>query len=264
MVKINGDRNILLKNKKLKEYFGINYCVDLYRGCSVDLLRKEFSIKKYKGIIGLGLNEDAYMPIEKQYRLTREVLELIKEFNYSAFILTKSDLIIRDLDLLVDINNKNHVFVAFVMTTYSDELSKIIEPHVSVPSARFNAIKVLANAGIRVGVIMGPVMPFILNYEDNIKKTIEKTREFGGSFTIPDFEGALMPSFCKRINTNLENVENKHIGREENSYFNSIDNIDNLKNVFYSMARSSNLSTDIPFYKHNENDCKQLSIFDII
>ena len=166
MVKKIKAKIILIKVKNPNLWFGIDYYINIYRGCmhrciycdsrsecyqvnnfdhdievkvnAIDLLRKELASKKDKLVIGFGAMSDPYIPIEKEYQLTRKALELLKEFNQGAFILTKSDLVLRDLDLLTDINNRYSAKVAFTITTYDDEVAKKLS---LIHHCRVNVIK---------------------------------------------------------------------------------------------------------------------------
>ena len=113
-------------------------------------------------------------PNELKYEQTRGALKLIFKYGYGVSIDTKSDLILRDIDLLKEINSKNNVIVKFTITTPKDELSKKIEPHVCVSSKRFEAIKKLSDNGIFVGIMMNPVLPFITDSENDIKESLFK------------------------------------------------------------------------------------------
>ena len=202
-------KTILSKVKYGNEWFGIDYNMNLYRGCShgciycdsrsncyhIDnfdvpkgkenaliLLENELSKKKDKGVIGIGSMSDTYNPFEKEYEQTRGALKIIYKYNFGVSIDTKSDMILRDIDLLKEINLKNNVIVKFTITTSSDELSKMIEPNVCVSSNRFQAIKILSDNGIFAGIMMNPVLPFITDSEENIKKIVKLAHESGAKF----------------------------------------------------------------------------------
>ena len=202
-------KTILSKVKYGNEWFGIDYNMNLYRGCShgciycdsrsncyhIDnfdvpkgkenaliLLENELSKKKDKGVIGIGSMSDTYNPFEKEYEQTRGALKIISKYNFGVSIDTKSDMILRDIDLLKEINLKNNVIVKFTITTSSDELSKMIEPNVCVSSKRFQAIKILSDNGIFAGIMMNPVLPFITDSEENIKKIVKLAHESGAKF----------------------------------------------------------------------------------
>ena len=125
---------------------------------------------------------DTYNPLEKQYEQTRGALKLISKYDFGVSIDTKSDLILRDIDLLKEINSKNNVIVKITITTPNDELSKIIEPNVCVSSKRLQAIKMLTDNGIFTGIMLNPVLPFITDREEDIKKLVKIASEYGVKF----------------------------------------------------------------------------------
>ncbi len=157
---------------------------DLVRGKenALSILEQELSKKREKGIIGIGSMSDTYNPLEKEYEQTRGTLKLISKYSFGVSIDTKSDLIIRDLDLLKEINLKNNVIIKFTITTPNDELSRIIEPNVCVSSKRFQAIKELSDNGIFVGIMMNPVLPFITDKEEDIKELVRLAYLNGAKF----------------------------------------------------------------------------------
>ena len=202
-------KTILTKVKYGSEWYGIDYNMNLYRGCShrciycdsrsncyhidnfdivrgkenaLSILEQELSKKKELGVVGIGSMSDTYNPKELQYEQTRGALKLISKYGFGVSIDTKSDLILRDIDLLKEINSKNNVIIKFTITTPNDELSRIIEPNVCVSSKRFQAIKELSDNGIFVGVMMNPVLPFITDKEEDIKELVRLAYHYGAKF----------------------------------------------------------------------------------
>lgn len=106
--------------------------------------------------------------MKKKEEITRGALQLIRDYRFGVSLETKSDLVVRDIDLFLEIQKYNDVIVKMTITTYDDTLSKIIEPHVCVSSKRFAAIKKMSQAGLFTGILMGPVLPFINDTEDNV------------------------------------------------------------------------------------------------
>ena len=207
-------KTILSKVKYGNDWYGVDYNMNLYRGCShgciycdsrsncyhIDnfdipkgkenalyILENELSKKKDHGVVGIGSMSDTYNPLEKQYEQTRGALKLLSKYNFGVSIDTKSDLILRDIDLLKEINSKNNVIIKFTITTPNDELSKIIEPHVCVSSKRFEAIKTLSEKGIYTGIMMTPVLPFITDNEEDIKKLVKLAHDYKAKFIYADF-----------------------------------------------------------------------------
>lgn len=208
-MKLIKGKTILSKVKYGNDWYGIDYNMNLYRGCchgciycdsrsncyhiddfdivkgkenALFILEKELSKKREKGVIGIGSMSDTYNPNEIKYEQTRGALKLILKYGFGVSIDTKSDLILRDLELLKEINSKNNVIVKFTITTPNDDLSKIIEPNVCVSSKRLQAIKVLSDNGIFVGIMISPVLPFITDSEEDMKKLVRLAHDYGAKF----------------------------------------------------------------------------------
>jgi DNA repair photolyase len=130
------------------------------------LLREELTAPNYAPrTIALGSNTDPYQPIERTYRITRQVLEVLSEFNHPVGIVTKSALVLRDIDLLADMARRNLVKVAISVTTLDGKLARAMEPRASTPAKRLEALRALSSAGIPTVVMIGPVIPAINDME---------------------------------------------------------------------------------------------------
>lgn len=134
-----------------------------------ELLERALSRKRRKCMIGTGSMCDPYIPIENRLRLTRRCLEIIAEYGFGLAILTKSDRILRDLDLLKRINETAKCVIQMTLTTYDESLCKIIEPNVSTTKERFEVLKVMRDNGIPTVVWLSPVLPFINDTEENLR-----------------------------------------------------------------------------------------------
>lgn len=131
-----------------------------------DQLRRELSAPRYRPrSIAIGTNTDPYQPIEKRYRLMRSLLEVLNETGHPVGIVTKSSLILRDLDLLKELNGRNLVKVAISVTSLDNELSRKMEPRAASPKRRLETIRALSEAGIPTAVMVAPVIP-ALNDEE--------------------------------------------------------------------------------------------------
>ena len=108
-----------------------------------ELLEQALKHKRKRCMIGTGSMSDPYMPLEKELKLTRKCLEIIDKYNFGFTLITKSDLVLRDLDLLKKINEKTKCVVQMTITTFDDELCRIIEPNVCVTSRRIEVLKIL-------------------------------------------------------------------------------------------------------------------------
>lgn len=130
------------------------------------LLEQQLSKPGYKcAPITLGANTDPYQPIEREYKITRAVLEVLLRYRHPVTIITKGSLILRDLDLLAELAKQHLVSVFISLTTLDDELKRILEPRAAAPKARLRAIRVMRDAGIPVGVLCAPMIPMINDME---------------------------------------------------------------------------------------------------
>ena len=190
-------------------WFGNNYNMNIYKGCShgciycdsrsdcyrVDnfdrvrakenalaLIERELKSKRKKGVVGTGAMSDPYNPFEKEYNLTRGALELINRFGFGVSIATKSNLIVRDIDILKEISKHSPVLVKITITAACDTLCKKIEPHAALSSQRFEVIRELSEEGIFTGILMMPILPFIEDTEDNISRIIDLAYQKGEKF----------------------------------------------------------------------------------
>lgn len=130
------------------------------------LLRKELSARNYQcAPIALGVNTDAYQPIERDHQITRQILEVLVETRHPVSIITKSALIERDLDLLESLATDGLVSVIVSVTTLDKTLARKMEPRAAAPHRRLETIRALSASGIPVGVLLAPVIPFLNDEE---------------------------------------------------------------------------------------------------
>ena len=138
-----------------------------------ELLEQALRRKRKKCMIGTGGMSDPYIPVEKDLGLTRRCLELIDEYGYGLAIQTKSDLILRDLDLLRQISHTTKCVVQMTMTTYDEELCKVLEPGVCTTKRRFEVLKIMQEEGIPAVCWMTPILPFINDTKENIEGLLD-------------------------------------------------------------------------------------------
>ena len=190
-------------------WFGTHYNMNLYRGCphgciycfsrnecyqiehfdqvrgkknALSILERELKTKKKNGAVLTGSMSDPYNPYEAEARTMRGALALFDQMHYGVIILTKSDLVLRDIDLLCAIKKHSPVAVNFTITCSEDSLSSVIEPYVCPSSARFRAIKTLTEAGIPCGILLMPVLPFINDTLENILGIVEQAALSGAKW----------------------------------------------------------------------------------
>lgn len=152
-------------------YLGLSAGLDFeteifYKPDAPDILRKELSSRKYRvQPITLGSNTDCYQPLERNLNLTRRILEVLHETSHPLIVITKSALVVRDLDLLAPMAEKNLVRVNISLTTLEADLARTLEPRAAAPHRRLATIKALADAGIPVTVMVAPMIPGLNDME---------------------------------------------------------------------------------------------------
>ncbi|MFZ5637979.1 MAG: PA0069 family radical SAM protein [Pseudomonadota bacterium] len=146
---------------------GLDFETRLYaKTNAAELLRTELSKRGYRcSPISLGINTDAYQPIEKRYRITRQLLEVFAECRHPVSLITKSALIQRDLDLLAPMAKRGLVTVYVSITSLDNRLSSKLEPRAAAPHTRLKTVQALHEAGVPVGTMVAPIVPMITDRE---------------------------------------------------------------------------------------------------
>lgn len=169
------------------EYLGFSSGLDFETKIMVkedapELLRRELSSPKWKPkVIALSGVTDPYQPVERRLKLTRRCLEVLAEFRNPVAIVTKNNLVTRDLDLLAELARHQAATVFISITTLDTELRKIMEPRTSPPAARLAAVRALREAGVPIGVLVAPVIPGLTDHE--IPALITASAQAGAQFT---------------------------------------------------------------------------------
>jgi DNA repair photolyase len=160
---------------------GIDFETKLFaKQNAAELLEKELSASNYKCTpIALGSNTDPYQPIEREHKITRKIIEVLKERDHPLTIVTKSNLVERDIDLLAPMAEKNLVQVFVSITTLDNKLMQKMEPRATAPVRRLQILSNLSKAGIPTGMMLAPVIPVINDSE--IETILEKSAESGAS-----------------------------------------------------------------------------------
>ena len=144
-----------------------------------ELLEKELKSKRRKCMIGTGSMSDPYMHCEEKLFLTRKCLEIILKYGFGAAVLTKSDRILRDIDLLDEINRSAKCVVQMTLTTYDDNLCRIVEPNVCNTKRRIQVLEEMRERGIPTVVWLTPILPFLNDTEENIAAILEECVRVG-------------------------------------------------------------------------------------
>lgn len=204
----------LLHRSRSTEWFGTDHTMNIYRGCchgclycdsrsdcyqigefdrvrakadALPILRDDLARKVRPAFIGMGAMSDPYNPFEEELQLTRHALELIDAYNCGVAIATKSDLIVRDMDILTSIQSHSPVICKLTVTTADDALAEKIEPRAPIPSRRLSALEKLAGAGLFAGVLLMPVLPFLEDDDEGVLAVVEGAAQAGARFIYPAF-----------------------------------------------------------------------------
>jgi DNA repair photolyase len=226
-----------------------------------ELLQTQLGRASYKcSPIHLGANTDCYQPIEREWKITRQLIELLHEVQHPLTITTKSALIERDIDLLASMARKNLASVLISVTSLDSDLSRILEPRASAPWRRVETIKRLAEAGIPVGVSVAPLIPFV--NEPELEKIMQACREAGAQFAhytvvrmpweIKDvFEDWLSVHFPDRAQRVMARIADMRGGKKNDPRFGARMKgeglwADLIKMRFVASARKNGFSNDRP------------------
>ena len=187
------------------------------------LLEQALRRKKKKCMISTGAMSDPYLHLEKNLRLTRRCLELIDEYGYGLSIQTKSDMILRDLDLLKRINRKIKCVVQMTLTTYEEDLCRILEPQVCTTKRRIEVLNIMKEEGIPTIVWMTPILPFINDTKENIQHLLEECQKaevygimtFGIGVTLRDGDRQY---FYQKLDQHFPGMKERYIRTYGNAY----------------------------------------------
>ncbi len=236
------------------------------------LLEAALRSKRKKCMIGTGAMSDPYMHIEEELRMTRRCLEIILQYEFGAAIQTKSDRILQDIELLDKINKKAKCVVQVTLTTYDDDLCRIIEPNVCNTKRRIEILEEMQKRGIPTVVWLSPILPFINDTEDNIGKILDECVRVGVKGIICFGMGLTLREgdreyYYAALDKYFPGLKRKYINTYGNAYELPSQNNDQLMRKFMSVCRENNIlcTPDACFrYLHELPDrYEQMSIFDI-
>lgn len=204
----------LLHRSRSTEWFGTDHTMNIYRGCchgclycdsrsgcyqigefdrvrakadALRILRDDLARKVQPAFICTGSMSDPYNPFEEELQLTRHALELIDAYDCGVAIATKSDLIVRDIDILTSIQSHSPVICKLTVTTADDGLAAKLEPHAPTASRRLAALERLSGAGLFTGVLLMPVLPFLEDSVEGVLAVVEGAARAGAKFIYPAF-----------------------------------------------------------------------------
>ena len=237
-----------------------------------ELLDAALRSKRRRCMIGTGSMSDPYMHCEEELRLTRRCLEVILRHGFGATIQTKSDRILRDIDLLDEINRSAKCVVQMTLTTYDDDLCRILEPNVCNTRRRIEVLARLRERGIPTVVWLTPILPFINDTEENVTVILKACAEagvkgvvdFGMGLTLRDGDREY---YYAALDRHFPGMKQRYIRRYGNAYELPSPNAEALKGILHKICGESGmLSTpeDCFRYMHELPErYAQMSIFDL-
>jgi DNA repair photolyase len=272
-------KTILNHVRQPDDYFGLKYNMNLYRGCqhrciycdsrslcyqiedfdgeilvkvnAPALLADALPRKRVIGTIGFGSMNDPYMPVEKQYRITEQCLEIIARNKFPIHIITKSDLMLQDIALLIEIN-KLYCAVTFTITTADDNLCSKIEPGSPVTSRRLEAMRSLSDAGILTGISLMPILPYINDNKENIRNIIQLVAENGGKYVVPGLGVSIRDRqreyLYKEFDKKFPGVKQKYIKKFGGNYSAPANDHKKLQIALEEECYKHNIALRIPKY----------------
>lgn len=279
---------------------GGHYGMNIYRGCShgciycdsrskcyqfthpfedievkqnaPQLLEAALRSKRKKCMIGTGAMSDPYMHCEEKLGLTRKCLEIISRYGFGVAVQTKSDRILRDMDLLDEINQKTKCVVQMTLTTFDDELCRIIEPNVCNTKRRIEVLGEMQKRGIPTLVWLSPILPFINDTEENIRAILEECIRvgvkgimcFGMGLTLRDGDREY---YYAALDKHFPGMKQKYIQRYGNAYELPSPKSKELMSIFMNVCREHKIlcTPDECFRYMGEfpEKYEQMNIFDI-
>lgn len=240
---------------------------------AIELLENTLRRKRKRIMIGTGAMSDPYIPIETSLEYTRKALSLIEKYGFGVSLQTKSNRVLRDLDILKRINDKTKAVVQMTLTTADEDLCKILEPDVSTTKERFETLKILRDNGIPTIVWLCPILPYINDTEDNIGQILEMCVEaevkgvicFGMGLTLREGNREY---FYEQLDKSFPNLKQRYIREFKNQYVVNSPRNSELMKQFHRACEANGImhNNDIIFeYLHkfeDKNNARQLSLWD--
>lgn len=216
---------------------------------AITLLEDSLRRKRKPCMIGTGSMSDPYMPLEEDLCYTRSALELIKRYGFGATLITKSNLVLRDLDLLKAINEQTKCVIQMTLTTYDDNLCRKLEPNVCTTSERVEALKILRDEDIPTVVWLCPILPFLNDTAENINGILDYCEEanvhgiinFGMGLTLRDGNREY---FYRSLDRHFPGLKEVYIRRFGNSYMLDSPNSRELNILFHQRCEAAGILHD--------------------
>ena len=212
---------------------------------ALQLLKREL-MKRPKSMIGTGAMTDPYIPLENRLKFVRKSLELIDRYGFGFTCITKSDLLLRDLDLLKKINSNTKAVVQMTLTTADDELCSILEPNVCNTSRRIEVLNILRDEGIPTVVWLCPILPYINDTTENINSILDSCIDadvkgiicYGMGLTLREGNREY---FYEKLDHHFPGLKDRYVKEFGNSYSIPSPNSEELMNLFFQRTSRNNI-----------------------
>ena len=212
---------------------------------ALQLLKREL-MKRPKSMIGTGAMTDPYIPLENRLKFVRKSLELIDRYGFGFTCITKSDLLLRDLDLLKKINSNTKAVVQMTLTTADDELCSILEPNVCNTSRRIEVLNILKDEGISTVVWLCPILPYINDTTENINSILDSCIDadvkgiicYGIGLTLREGNREY---FYEKLDHHFPGLKDRYVKEFGNSYSIPSPNSEELMNLFFKRTSRNNI-----------------------
>lgn len=216
---------------------------------AIELLENTLKRKRMKCMLGTGSMTDPYIPLESQLGNVRKALSLANQYGFGFTLITKSDRVLQDLDLLKAINDKTKCVIQMTLTTYDEDLCRKIEPYVSTTKERVAVLKKLHEAGIPTVVWLSPILPFINDTEENIKGIIRYCIEakvkgiicFGMGLTLREGNREY---FYEQLDKLFPHMKEKYIQTYGMNYMINSPNHTRLMKLFHQLCEENGIMHD--------------------
>ncbi len=237
-----------------------------------ELLEKALRSKRQKCMIGTGAMSDPYMHCEEELKLTRKCLEIIRDNEFGIAIQTKSDRILRDIDLLDDINRTAKCVVQMTLTTYDDDLCRIIEPNVCNTKRRIELLEKMRERGIPTVVWLTPVLPFINDTEENVTAILNECARVGVKGVINFGMGVTLREgdreyYYAALDRHFPGVKEKYIRQYGNAYEVPSPNAKELWKCFNGICKDKGMMSSpeecFDYMQELPDKYRQMNIFDL-
>lgn len=236
-----------------------------------ELLEAALRSKRKKCMIGTGAMSDPYMHCEEDLRLTRRCLEIILKYGFGVAVQTKSDRIMQDIDLLEEINRRTKAVVQMTLTTYDDDLCRIIEPHVCNTKRRIEVLRQMQKRGIPTVVWLTPILPFINDTEENIRQILNECVSVGVKGVICFDMGLTLRDgdreyYYAALDKHFPGLKRTYMERYGNAYELPSPNAKGLMNLFKKICEENGIlckpDACFGFLHEFPEKYRQMSIFD--